>query len=257
MRNRTVSRRGFTLTEILVALAIFALGGTAIMALFITNVKLSRQAMDFTRAAEMTRNIRSLMTESLSRPIRVSDNDSVYAFYYPESSLTFNPDEYRDYYEGGKDKRTSVDRNALNDNVGGAPSTNIVFFRLPKNMYDANIEGDAKKLVVTEIPRDAVTSSGDKMNFETPPRVFRMLPDQLRRAGAIESLDVDDRMAYQFDVSVRRSVQRSGVTQPNGSKQPLDDLYVVHVKIYKGFQFEGDVISDPYFEWDFYVNATK
>jgi prepilin-type N-terminal cleavage/methylation domain-containing protein len=31
------SRRGFTLVEILVAMAIFALGGTAILALFITN----------------------------------------------------------------------------------------------------------------------------------------------------------------------------------------------------------------------------
>ena len=75
MPNRN-TRKGFTLTEILVALAIFALGGTAIMALFITNVRLSRQAMDYTRAAEITRNIRSLMTQSLSRPININDDDN-------------------------------------------------------------------------------------------------------------------------------------------------------------------------------------
>jgi prepilin-type N-terminal cleavage/methylation domain-containing protein len=258
MRRDSNNRRGFTLTEILVALAIFALGGTAIMALFITNVRLARQAMDFTRAAELTRNIRSLMTESLSRPIPVNDTDNIYAFYYPDSSLTFNPNEYLDYYEGGKLAKTATaDRDALKDNIGGSPALNTVFFRLPKNPYDANIQGDAQKNVVTEIPRDALNSSGDKKNFDIAPRCFRLLPDHLRRVGAVEGLDPDDRMFYQFDISVRRSVQRSGATRPDGAKQPLDDLYVVHVKIYKGFEFEGDVINDPYFEWDFYINGAK
>ncbi|MCB9894933.1 MAG: type II secretion system protein [Planctomycetes bacterium] len=252
MAHRTNRRKGFTLTEILVALAIFALGGTAIMALFITNVRLSRQAMDYTRAAEFTRNIRSLMTQSLSRPINLGDNDNVYAFYYPESSLTFIPDEYRDHYETGQ-----TGRDALEDNIGGTPVSNTIFFRIPKVMFDANVTGDARKNMMTEIPRDALNSSGGTMNFDREPRVFRLLPDHLRRAGARDGLDPDDRMFYQFDIGIRRSVQRSSVpvAKGGGGKQPLDDLYVVHVKIYKGFQFEGDVLNDPYFEWDFYVNA--
>ena len=253
MPNRN-TRKGFTLTEILVALAIFALGGTAIMALFITNVRLSRQAMDYTRAAEITRNIRSLMTQSLSRPINLNDDDNVYAFYYPESSLTFIPDEYRDYYEGGG---ATTSRDALADNIGGTPVANTLFFRIPKVMFDANVTGDARKNVMTEIPRDALNSSGGAMNFDKEPKVFRLLPDHLRRAGARDGLDPDDRMFYQFDIGIRRSVQRASVdvAKGGGGKQPLDDLYVVHVKIYKGFQFEGDVLNDPYFEWDFYVNA--
>lgn len=251
--------RGFTLTEILVALAIFALGGTAIMALFITNVRLARQAMDYTRASELTRNIRSLMTESLSRPIPINDTDSIYAFYYPDSSLSFIPDEYLDYYEGGKLAKYGnfKDRDALKDNIGGSPAQNTVFFKLPKNPYDANIQGDGQKSVVTVVPRDALNASGDKKNFEIEPKVFRLLPDDLRRVGAVDGLDPDDRMFYQFDFSVRRTVQRASVTKPDGSKAPLDDLYVVHVKIYKGFEFQGDVLNDPYFEWDFYVNAAK
>ena len=256
MAIRQSNRKGFTLTEILVALAIFALGGTAIMALFITNVRLSRQAMDYTRAAEFTRNIRSIMTQSLSRPININavDNDNVYAFYYPESSLTFIPDEYRDYYEGGGKTGTG---DALTDTIGGPPVSNTVFFRLPKNMFDANLTGDASKTVMTEIPRDAVNSSGSPMSFEKEPKVFRLLPDHLRRAGATDGLDADDRMAYQFNISVRRSVQRASVEAATGgnAKQPLDDLFVVHVKIFKGFDF-GDVLNDPYFEWDFYVNAS-
>lgn len=259
MRRKPNNRRGFTLTEILVALAIFALGGTAIMALFITNVRLSRQAMDYTRAAEITRNVRSLVTQSLSRPINLNENDNIYAFYYPDSSLTFTPDQYREYYEGGKSKTASGDRDATKDIVGGAPATNTVFFRLPKVMFDAGVTGDARKNMVTEVPVDGLNASGGKASFEGDPRVFRLLPDPLRRAGAIEGLDPDDRMFYQFDFSVRRSVQRASVPSADGTgqKQPLDDLYVVHVRVYKGFQFEGDVINDPFFEWDFYVNAAK
>ena len=66
-------------------------------------------------------------------------------------------------------------------------------------------------------------------------------------------------MFYQFDISIRRSVQRSSVAEGVGSstKEPLRDLFVVHVKIYKGFEFDQSVINDPYFEWDFYVNAAR
>jgi prepilin-type N-terminal cleavage/methylation domain-containing protein len=261
MRRKPNNRRGFTLTEILVALAIFALGGTAIMALFITNVRLSRQAMDYTRAAEISRNVRSLVTQSLSRPINIGENDNVYAFYYPDSSLSYTPDQYRDYYEGGKGpgRTASGDRDAGKDIVGGAPSTNTVFFRVPKVRFDAGVTGDARRNMVTQVPSDGVGPSGGKAGFEGDPRVFRLLPDPLRRAGAIEGLDPDDRMFYQFDFAVRRSVQRASVAAADGSggKQPLDDLYVVHVRVYKGFQFEGDVMNDPFFEWDFYVNAAK
>lgn len=255
MRRQNGKRKGFTLTEILVALAIFALGGTAIMALFITNVRLSRQAMDYTRAAEITRNIRSLMTKSLSRPIHRGD-DNIYEFYYPQSSLTFESDEYiRDY------EQTDYSTDAPTDQeLGGAYEDARVFFRLPKQMFNATAGGDQGEALMTRLPDNALNESGGNMNFsDGNPHVFRLLPDPLRRVGATEGLDADDRMFYQFDVSIRRSVQRASVDDPAGGnfKAALEDLYVVHVKIYKGFEFEGDVINDPYFEWDFYVNAAR
>ena len=85
------TRRGFTLTEILVAMAIFALGGSAIVALFITNARLSRQAMDYTRASEIGRNVRSLVSHALSRPVPTDTlgNVPIYKFDYPGTSLTF------------------------------------------------------------------------------------------------------------------------------------------------------------------------
>lgn len=256
--------KGFTLTEILVALAIFALGGTAIMALFITNVRLSRQAMDYTRAAEITRNVRSIMTQSLSRPINLNQNDNLYAFYYPGTAVNFNPDNYRERYESG-DATTSATAGPTDADLGAPAPSQIVFFRLPKQMFNsASINYQEANGQMTVVPRDALTPSGSPATFvdsagqEGQPKVFGFLPNSLRRAGAVDGLDADDRMFYHFDVSIRRSVHRASVdsTATTGQKQPLEDLYVVHVRVYKGFEF-GDVINDPYFEWDFYVNAAQ
>ncbi len=254
MKNRNTIH-GFTLTEILVALAIFALGGTAIMALFITNVRLSQQAMDYTRAAEITRNIRSLMTKSMTRPINVG-SDNIYEFYYPGSSLTFVPDDYLEEYETGELSA----REPTESELGGGYNDARIFFRLPDQPFNATAGGDQENNSMTQLPKNALSSGGGLRNFDGGnPRVFRLLPDKLRRAGALDGLDADDRMAYQFDMSVRRSVQRSSVEDPDnpGFTLPLEDLYVVHVRIYKGYEFEGDVENDPYFEWDFYVSAAR
>ena len=45
-------------------------------------------------------------------------------------------------------------------------------------------------------------------------------------------------------------------------KARLDDLFVVHIRVYKGFTFaqenEGtEMRNDPIFEWDFYVAAAR
>lgn len=259
MRNRKTNRKGFTLVEILVALAIFALGGTAIMVLFITNVRLSRQAMDYTRASEISRNVRSLMTQSMARPINLSETDNVYAFYYPETAINFNADRYREQFEGGG--ATTTGRPGPGD-LGGSAVEQTVFYRLPKQRFDAGaMNYFDPNLQLTVIPRDALNSDGSKATTTTgeTPKAFGFLPDKLRRAGAIDGLDPDDRMFYQFDVSIRRSVQHSSVESStgNGEKQALSDLYVVHVRIYKGYDYGENILNDPYFEWDFYINAAQ
>ncbi|MBX3474267.1 MAG: type II secretion system protein [Planctomycetes bacterium] len=251
-------RRGFTLTEILVAMAIFALGGSAIVALFITNARLSRQAMDYTRASEISRNIRSLMTQSLSRPI-VTNNEPVYKFDYPGSSLTFRPSQYI------KDREQSKYRGE-DTVIGGTPVENTVFFKLPKQQFDVRVKGEeSQRQMITSLPNDATDSGGFVRSFPNGrPEAFRLLPDRLRQSGALDGLDPDDRMFYAFDISIRRSVARSEVDDPArpGAKAPLEDLFVVHVKVYKGFDFKEDnqgteVVNDPLYEWDFYITAAR
>jgi hypothetical protein len=242
-------------------MAIFALGGSAIVALFITNVRLSRQAMDYTRAAEISRNVRSLVTQSLSRPIPVAQAGAppIYKFDYPGTSLTFRPSQYmQDVERGGGDAPKDV---------GGKPTANTLFFRLPVERFDARVTGeDNLRRVQTLLPNDAVDEKGALRAWGTQggrPDVFRMVPDLLRQAGAIDGLDKDDRMFYSFDFSVRRSVARSQVEDPKnpGVKLPLEDLYVVQVRIYKSFTFREDAGMDventPIYEWDFFVSAAR
>lgn len=257
-RTRT-NRRGFTLTEILVALAIFALGGTAIMALFITNIRLSRDAMDYTRSAEISRNIRSLMTMSVSRPEYISENNRIYQFAYPETSLTFESRRYQEEFESAARRGTAVPESAL----GGSPAENTVLYKLPEQPFNASQLGssDSDSEMVTRLPSNALAPNGGPRSWTDgqDPRVFRFKPDMLRRARALDGLDADDRMGYQFDLQIRRSVARSSVPDATGegANMPLEDLYVVHVRVYKNFEFRADVQNDPIFEWDFFVTATR
>lgn len=254
MKRRT-HNRGFTLTEILVALAIFALGGTAIMALFITNLRLSQQAMDYTRAAEISRNVRSLMAKSLTRPIHRGRGANLHEFYYPGSSLTFVPDDYLTEYEAGD----SAGQAPSEADLGGGYRDASIFYELPTEAFDAT-DADAASDTIVHLPRSARNSSGVPRTIDgDEPDVFRLLPNDLRRVGALDGLDPDDRMFYQFDLSVRRSVQRSSVEDPlnPGTTLPLRDLYVVHIRIYKGYDFEVEDAVQPYYEWDFNVSAAR
>lgn len=258
MRNR-----GFTLTEILVAMGIFALGGSFIVALFITNARLSRQAMDYTRAAEVSRNVRTLVQKSLGRPLNIGGKN-YYSYYDPNTSLSFLPDQFVE--DEGGDTRVRQD-----GRVGGAANQNTVFFPLPDQPFDvgmlpdpnADADPGLEKMMIT-LPNNAYGPDGSRMQFlDGPPGAFRLIPDRLRTDGVIDGFDADDRIFYSYDFSIRRSLMRSGITSKDGqTKEPLEDLFVVHVRIYKGYDFPQsnagvEVVNEPFYEWDFYVAAAR
>ncbi|MHC4839924.1 MAG: type IV pilus modification PilV family protein [Planctomycetota bacterium] len=262
------TKKAFTLTEILIALGIFAIGGTAIMALFITNIRLSEQAMDYTRAAEIQRNVRSLLTQAVKRPNSVSANSTVYEFYYPGTSLSFVP---REYLEGENEGETVV-RNKIEE-IGGSPNQNTIYFKLPDKMFDANVVNydrlptSDQKLMMTSLPNEACNINGSQVswpNVAAGPQVFRFKPSVVRNAGVTDGFDKDDRMFYSFDFSIRRSNARASVSSGNkaSAKAPLTSLYVVHLRVYKGFSLpednSGDVVQNtPIYETDFYISAAR
>ena len=262
------TKKAFTLTEILIALGIFAIGGTAIMALFITNIRLSQQAMDYTRAAEIQRNVRSLLTQAVKRPNSVSTKSTVYEFYYPGTSTSFVPREYL-----ADEREENYSANTKIEEVGGTPIQNTIYFKLPDKMFDANVvnydrlpTGD-QKLMMTSLPNEACNINGSQVNWpnvSAGPQVFRFKPSVVRNARVTDGFDNDDRMFYSFDFSIRRSNARASVTEGNRAtaKAPLTSLYVVHLRVYKGFSLpednEGDVVQNtPIYETDFYITAAR
>lgn|GEM_PF-2801042 len=255
-------KKGFTLTEILIAMAIFALGGVSIVGLFIANMRMARNAMDAMRAAEIMRNVRALMTASLSRPISFGDDKTMYRFDYPGTSLKFRPSQLAERESGSTTAGMSVDaRRAMFGNL----DDNVVFFTLPQRNFDATLWGasQSRDEMTTMLPDEALSRTGDRKFSGTPPEVFRLVPDTLRSSGVNTPFDADDRVFYSFDFAVRRSVSRSSTAiDAGGQKATLDDLYVVHLRVYKGFEYAADYAGErqtnkPVFEWDFLISAAK
>lgn len=269
--QRRSGRKAFTLTEILIALGIFSIGGTAIMSLFITNHRLSIQAMDYTRAAEIQRNVRSLLTQAVSRPISTTNGVTVYEFYYPETSLKFVPSEFLEEEGEGE----GINLSPRMEVFAGAANENTIFFRLPLKQFDANLidykrlPSNELKRVLTALPNEAINVNGSQFNWTQPkatvgPQVFRFKPSVMRESGLIDGFDKDDRMFYSFDFSIRRSNARSGVSEGKGSprKAALNSLFVVHLRVYKGFSLpeenDGQVVENtPFYETDFYISAAR
>ncbi|MEE9311260.1 MAG: type II secretion system protein [Planctomycetota bacterium] len=267
--QRRSGRKAFTLTEILIALGIFSIGGTAIMSLFITNHRLSIQAMDYTRAAEIQRNVRSLLTQAVSRPISTTKGVTVYEFYYPETSLKFVPSKFLEDEGGGEGAVMSSKMEA----DAGTANANTIFFRLPENLFDANLVDYRKlpsnqlKRVLTALPNQATNVNGSQFSWSkvaAGPQVFRFKPSIMRESGLIDGFDKDDRMFYSFDFSIRSSNARSSVSEGKGSprKAALESLFVVHLRVYKGFSLpeenDNDVVENtPFYETDFYISAAR
>lgn len=255
-------RRGFTLTEILIAMAIFALGGVSIVGLFIANMRMARNAMDASRASEIMRNVRALVTSSLSRPIAYGDTRTVYRFDYPGTSLKFKPGKLVELEgEGTRPPMSPEARRAM----FGSLEDNVVFFELPQRPFDATLWGSnqSRDEMSTLLPDEALTRTGDRKFTGTPPEVFRFVPDAMRSSAITYGYDSDDRIFYSFDFYIHKSVSRSSSSpDKGGQKAALDDLYVVHLRVYKGFEFADEYGGEkqtnrPFFEWDFLIAAAR
>ncbi len=260
MKKRT---RGLTLTELLSAMAIFALGGASIVALFLANAKLSAQAVNMTRAAEITRNVRSFITSSLTRPIATPTNVPLYRFDYAGASLKFRPSLLLQRENAGGNQGLSKEDV---QNMAGKASENALFFTLPTETFNATAGDEDMDKSMVDLPNEGLNRSGTRLfSAGQQPEVYRLMPDALRESSVIRGFDADDRMFYSFDFSIRRSVSRASeeITGGTGVRVPLEDLFVVHLRIYRGFDFaeenggERDNTRNLIYETSFMVAAAR
>lgn len=261
MRTR---RRGLTLTELLIAMAIFALGGSAIVSLFLVNARLSLQAINLTRAAEISRNVRSFLTVSLGRPISLPDGSApIYRFDYAGSSLQFSPSKYLLEREQNNNPQPLSAQEF--EAYAGLAEDNAVYFRLPTELFNATLTEQERADLMVDLPGEALSASGGpRFNASNSPEVFRLLPDNMRGSAIMRGYDPDERMFFSFDFSLRRSNLRSSLITPDGAggTQPLSDLFVCHLRVYRGFDFASDnagqaAENDPIFETSFHVTANR
>lgn len=257
------NQRGLTLTELLIAMAIFALGGASIVALFLANAKLSAQAVNMTRAAEITRNVRAYITSSLQRPIVLPNGETIYRFDYAGASLSFLPSKMFERENSGiKGPLTQDDFVA----IAGKSANNTVYFKLPAEKFNATVKEAERDELMVDLPDEGLGLDGNPLYSERAPEVFRLLPDTMRENAILRGFDPDDRMFYSFDFSVRRSVSRSSDLKANtsGERENLEDLFVVHLRVYRGFDFAEENANVPLdnerniiFETSFFVTAAR
>jgi len=105
MRNAFTNRKGFTLAEILVAMAIFAIFITVMMGSYISLVKAQRDADDYRIMYSEARRIMDQITTS------VRNNSVLYSFIDPTTAIkSYYGDEQEHYYEQGRSELTLISK---------------------------------------------------------------------------------------------------------------------------------------------------
>ncbi len=240
--------QGFTLLEILLAMAILALGGVSILALFLANADRSRQAADASRSVNIAASVRSILKASLQAPAIVQGTfdvnepgkNQLYAFSFPFATLN----DPRSREDSGKTTAVRREEGDLTP----------YFFRLPSKPY----QGDASPPeAYTVLPRQLLDIQGNPIGSNAS--VWYYKPTDLTRAGIEnvgDAVDLDDNESYAFSFFIRRSVARNDVDPFADDTIPklIDGLYVVQLRIFKGYDPSIDT-NRPIQEFSFTLAA--
>ena len=239
---------GFTLVEVLLAIAIFAIGGVALLAMFFAHANDAVRAADANRVREIASSVRATLEASLRSPISVSAGSgqrTIYPIAFPLASLeNFSP--------RGGDNRERVTIDKLEE----IPT---YFFELPALAYTGN-----RKIVReqwTVLPMDLLDQQGRPV-ATSENRVWHIKPTSLTvkalnndRVG--DEVDLDDRDVYSFNMLIRRSVARSYESDGGVAKPLLPGLYVVQLRVFKGYDSREGVSNDPIGDFSFTLVAPE
>ncbi|NUQ35799.1 MAG: hypothetical protein HUU29_12765 [Planctomycetaceae bacterium] len=235
--------------------AIFAIGGVALLALFLLHINDAAKAATANRALEIASSVRASLEASLRSPMTVQSGGverTVYPFAFPFASLeNLSP-------------RADVPLDfELADNFRKLSDIPTVFFELPKKEWKGDF-GDRSALSI--LPLDLMTREGIYLDPNRLDRdrqknkVWYYKPTALTVIGDekldTETADLDDRDSYAFNILLRRSVMRAHRPPPGeGAKPVLPGLYVFHIRIFKGY--DPSVTNEPVYEFDMTLVAPE
>ena len=236
------ANRGFTLVEVLLAMAIFAIGGVSILALFLANSTRAARAADRNRAVEIASSVRAALETAMIAPPVVqagsgSQKDRLYQLALPQFTL---------------------DAPAVQATSSPTTETPVYYFRLPTEPF---VGGAKPPGQYTVLPRELLDITGKALkvaNGEPKAWYFRTTPLSRRTEKELgPTSDRDEREAYSFNFFIRRSVARSDIESSGrgATRSLLEGLYVVQLRVYKGYDEQGQ--NTPIEEFTFYLTATQ
>jgi len=253
MERKPVTRKrraGFTLLEILLGMSIFAIGGVAVLSLFIANANRAERAANDSRAVNIAASVRSTLEAALRSPPMQLDGGErrLYPIAFPFATL--DPAFSRLRSQAGVDYE--LNRPKLD-------SSKTYFFELPKDPFRGR---DSTTQAFTVLPKDLLNQDGraiEVLGGQAMNRVLFMKPSAIGLAGNErlgDDLDIDDADAYAFSFFITRSVERSPYTI-RGTKPLLEGLYVVQLRVFKGYDLTPGANNAPIQEFTFTLGSQE
>lgn len=264
--NRQI-RGGFTLLEILLAIAIFALGGVAILALFIAQANKAKLAADANRAIDIAGTVRATIEAAVrANPRTIGTGENIrylYPISFPFASLANESPRYGDNKQA--DGETTID-------AQGWDSDPVLtyYIELPKEPFRGESQpvrgknvtffpADLRNISGAVVSSPRIGSAPERTGEEL--RVFYWKPDVLSVSGSRQigdRLDNDDSDIYSFNFRIDRSVARTDLPDPADAsvKQPVPGLYVVRLRIFRAYDITSNT-NVPIHEMQFTIAATE
>lgn len=246
MKRKRSTKLGFTLLEILLGMAIFAIGGVAVLSLFIANANRAERAANETRAVNIAASVRGVLEAALrSPPVQLDGGERrLYPISFPFATLQGD---------------LSPLRSANNDypqRIDEVENSVTYFFELPDGQFRGTTSNADAFSVLPKQLRNIAGEQVSGLNGQQENRVWFVKPTTFSIAGEDElggDIDLDDSDAYSFSLFITRSVERSHF-ETDGENRLLDGLYVVQLRVFKGYDFANQT-NVPIQEFTFTLNA--